>query len=1088
MADMLSISSTAVAAYQRALSTVSNNIANVSTDGYSRQDVALQSNTPAKAANSYLGTGVMFTAVKRQYDEFAESNLRKSTSDLMSQDPLVSYSQRVMDLMGDKSVGLSSALDQFFASASGLAADPASTVQRGSFLRSADGLASRFAELSGQLDLIGEETTQALNSAAGQFNTLTEQLALVNANLSKASRLQNQPSELLDRRDLLLRQMSEFAGLKTTFENNGVVSVSLGATANQSVVVSGDKARPIGVDTSNGKIDFVIDPYGKTESLASIPSGTIGGLSGFITNVLEPAHKSLNFLATTLVNEVNKVQTSGIDGYGEVGQNLFAIDPAVLNEAAGVKVALNDAMRIATAAQFRVSETETNTGSVKASLTFTPTPASALLGNAAITNNASPTTGVPIVVQGFNVFSPVTSVAAGLNNATFYLDNATGDQQLQILTRDGRHIMGASLDRPPTEPENEKFQIIQPINGFEDFSAYSDTYLNQSDKLGYRGMNVLYGAKSEVLSRQLFDEKGNTTTIIPKDATMRDLFYPAILEGSRVGQNLPGTIIPPKGVRINGVDMPELVFPFITPSVETKDGGNGLDEVSTVTFKALKAGQSVTVAGLTVVAITNVTASQVAAAFADRTDDPNEYPLESTDFFDFEGQLEGFSSADAVDEKLVFTATSTDENIDNIAITVDADSDLDADGQILDPASEIAAWVNTQSKLTQVTAEAFNTIEINPKSIEYQYSVGKDFFDKQLKINGVSISFDQSLEGLIQGIRDKSAQTGVTADIDDRGQLVLSNVVQVSDGGSPPAMVDNPYPGRPITIGPPAADKVPNVLGIESGEFAGKIRLSRALPDQPVDENGKSIPLSDAVLKQARESDIRITFGANGKPSQLASLGLRTGAYIEGKVPDDLLVFVTGTGSSATVSASWDPASAPSDPQIELRKQNLEIKFTARDRYVVIDKDTGTELADRSYDATVLEPVVNYQGIDVRFTFAPNVGDSFTIDGNKDGVGNNQNMIALSDLAKKKIAGGKTLANNYIDQVNDVGNLAQQAKITQQALTVVKDQAVQSRDKISGVNLDDEAAELIRFQQAYQASAKALQVSSQLFDAILQVR
>ena len=114
--------------------------------------------------------------------------------------------------------------------------------------------------------------------------------------------------------------------------------------------------------------------------------------------------------------------------------------------------------------------------------------------------------------------------------------------------------------------------------------------------------------------------------------------------------------------------------------------------------------------------------------------------------------------------------------------------------------------------------------------------------------------------------------------------------------------------------------------------------------------------------------------------------------------------------------------------------------------------------------------------------------ESFTIDGNEDGVGNNQNMIAMSDLAKKKIAGGKTLANNYIDQVNDVGNLAQQAKITQQALTVVKDQAVQSRDKISGVNLDDEAAELIRFQQAYQASAKALQVSSQLFDAILQVR
>jgi flagellar hook-associated protein FlgK len=72
--------------------------------------------------------------------------------------------------------------------------------------------------------------------------------------------------------------------------------------------------------------------------------------------------------------------------------------------------------------------------------------------------------------------------------------------------------------------------------------------------------------------------------------------------------------------------------------------------------------------------------------------------------------------------------------------------------------------------------------------------------------------------------------------------------------------------------------------------------------------------------------------------------------------------------------------------------------------------------------------------------------------------------------------------------VNDIGNLAQQAKISQQALTVVNDQAIQSRDKVSGVNLDDEAAELIRFQQAYQASAKAMQVSNELFSAIVQIR
>jgi flagellar hook-associated protein FlgK len=116
------------------------------------------------------------------------------------------------------------------------------------------------------------------------------------------------------------------------------------------------------------------------------------------------------------------------------------------------------------------------------------------------------------------------------------------------------------------------------------------------------------------------------------------------------------------------------------------------------------------------------------------------------------------------------------------------------------------------------------------------------------------------------------------------------------------------------------------------------------------------------------------------------------------------------------------------------------------------------------------------------------VGDSYAVDGNFDGLGNNVNMLDMVDLNKKPVNGNKTIANTYVDQINSVGNLAQQAIITQQALEVVNDQAVSARDKVSGVNLDDEAAALIRYQQAYQASAKALQVSGQLFDAIVQIR
>ena len=101
MSDMLGISSGAIGAYQRALTTVSNNIANVNTEGYSRQDVVLQDSAPKQMASMYVGTGVMLQTIKRQFDAFAESNLRNSTSDLSSQKPMVDYAKRVMDIMGD---------------------------------------------------------------------------------------------------------------------------------------------------------------------------------------------------------------------------------------------------------------------------------------------------------------------------------------------------------------------------------------------------------------------------------------------------------------------------------------------------------------------------------------------------------------------------------------------------------------------------------------------------------------------------------------------------------------------------------------------------------------------------------------------------------------------------------------------------------------------------------------------------------------------------------------------------------------------------------------------------------------------------
>lgn len=118
----------------------------------------------------------------------------------------------------------------------------------------------------------------------------------MNQQLTKSPTLEGQSSELLDRRDLLLRQISEFSRIKTSFTPNGIVSVSLGTTMKQSLVVDGLKSRPIGFDPNSlSKLDLVLDPYGNTEPLSGASGGTMGGLNTFISQVLEPAQKGLDF-------------------------------------------------------------------------------------------------------------------------------------------------------------------------------------------------------------------------------------------------------------------------------------------------------------------------------------------------------------------------------------------------------------------------------------------------------------------------------------------------------------------------------------------------------------------------------------------------------------------------------------------------------------------------------------------------------------------------------------------------------------------------------------------------------------------------
>ncbi len=132
-------------------------------------------------------------------------------------------------------------------------------------------------------------------------------------------------------------------------------------------------------------------------------------------------------------------------------------------------------------------------------------------------------------------------------------------------------------------------------------------------------------------------------------------------------------------------------------------------------------------------------------------------------------------------------------------------------------------------------------------------------------------------------------------------------------------------------------------------------------------------------------------------------------------------------------------------------------------------------------DPVSLQPVYSFS-----LSGNPAAGDSFTVGFNQNGSSDNRNAVALADLGTARVVGGSvTFADSYGQLVSDVGSRTAELKINREAADTLMNQAQAERDSISGVNLDEEAANLIKFEQAYNASAQVISVARSIFDTLL---
>ena len=333
---MLGTGISGLLASQKALSTASQNIANVNTDGYTRQRVNLTTQDPFPYGSSFIGTGVKISSIERVYDQFLVDQVRTGTSSLSQLNQYYSLASQVDNILADPQAGLTPGLQSFFNAVQDLANDPASASARQVMISEAESLSGRFHYLNERIDDIDNAVNSDVANVVAEINGITKSIADVNRKIGELrSQGSGEPNDVLDQRDILVRSLSDKIGVTTVFQDDGSVNVFIG---NGQAVVAGYESRDLSVlkndfDPSIASIGYDLGPS-VVNVTAQLTGGKLGGLLQYRNDLSESMKNSLGLLATGISDTFNEQHRNGLDLNGDVGGDFFAdlstITPEIL--------------------------------------------------------------------------------------------------------------------------------------------------------------------------------------------------------------------------------------------------------------------------------------------------------------------------------------------------------------------------------------------------------------------------------------------------------------------------------------------------------------------------------------------------------------------------------------------------------------------------------------------------------------------------------------------------------------------------------------------------------------------------------------
>ena len=343
----LSIGLSGLQAHRRALDVTGHNLANVNTPGYSRQRVDLSPITNPTTANIFArsndaGTGVRAGTAYRLHDQFVEMRaLQEHGTDGALKQSQAVLSQIEMAVNEPSDTGLASQINRFMAAWDDVANRPDDLSARQQLVELGKTLAADFAQLDGSLAALSQNTGRELEATVSDINSAAAAVADLNNRVLAAVNADMPAGDLMDQRDVMIRNLADLAGVTVRPQANGVVDVYLGTTA----LVRGNRSEALRVDvtTTPGTTAVVWDRLGVNVAAG----GKLSSLQGAVNSTIPAYRAQLTAVQLQLASDVNTVHATGFDLAGTPGLPFFQMGPGGV---AVNPIIANDPTKVAAAA------------------------------------------------------------------------------------------------------------------------------------------------------------------------------------------------------------------------------------------------------------------------------------------------------------------------------------------------------------------------------------------------------------------------------------------------------------------------------------------------------------------------------------------------------------------------------------------------------------------------------------------------------------------------------------------------------------------------------------------------------------------